>query len=298
MKIGSVKICMLALILSGWIHAGLWSHDLFLRPDSFNSYPGEALNVTIYNGTFEESVASLQLHNIHRLEIRGPQGQAALKTDSWQPASVGSTFWQKRQKAVGLLGGFNLRRTTAFEVQVPLEGTYTVGLMLTESRIALTKEKYIEYLNTEAFTEVDLSMHPVTAEEDSIRERYQKSAKTILQFGDAITDDCLIPMGFEAEIVPLMHPATVKAGETIVLQLLRHGQPVVNQSVAASRKGGPFRVSENSQRIFFTDDDGKVEIPITQPGIWWVKFIYLTSAPEGDEMDYFSRWASLTFEIN
>jgi hypothetical protein len=53
-------------------------------------------------------------------------------------------------------------------------------------------------------------------------------------------------------------------------------------------------IAESSAR---TDAQGVAHVLIHSPGQWYVKFIHMVRVPADREVDYESKWATLTFEV-
>ena len=273
-------------------------HDLFLRPESYQAKPNSSLKILVFNGSFEESVNTLQPGSVDKTEMRGPSKQEILNTSSWESVDAGSKLWRASQETAGILGGTNLRHTSSFAVTPDKPGSYVLGMTLKAYRIALALEPFDEYLKTDAYSDIELADHGFDSSNDQVKERYTKLAKTIIQVGDKISDKVIEPLGLLVEIVPMTNPSLVHKGDVFEFRLLNEGEPLINQAVVVGRKMGAFRSSENSQMVIHSNAEGIVSLPITHPGNWWLKFIHLEAALEEDTMDFISRWASLTFEIN
>jgi hypothetical protein len=289
-------ICSVFLFWSGV--CSLLGHDLFLRPETYRSNPDTLVNILVFNGSFDESVSTLQPGSVQKTEMRGPLKQEKLDTSSWESVEAGSKLWRASQQTAGLLGGTNLKHTSSFSMTPGDQGSYVIGMTLKAYRIALNQEPFIEYLKTDAYSDIELADYGFDSPSDLVRERYTKLAKTIIQVGDKISDEVTEPLGLLVEIVPMTNPASVHKGEVLQFRLLKGGEPLINQAVVVGRKTGAFADSEESKLIIHSDDKGVLSLPITHRGNWWLKFIHLEAAPEEDTMDFNSLWASLTFEIN
>ena len=123
------------------------------------------------------------------------------------------------------------------------------------------------------------------------KELYSRKAKTIVQVGDAVTNNVLKPIGHTLEIVPLEHPYKL-AGNTLSVQVLFKGKPLSNALIDA------YSLVEHSakEQAVKTDSEGKatfkfdVEGPVILNTVWGVP---LTNSAAADFETYFS---SLTFE--
>ncbi|MCZ6673574.1 MAG: DUF4198 domain-containing protein [Verrucomicrobia bacterium] len=276
----------------------VYGHDLFLRPEAYRIDPKDAVKILVFDGTFDESVYPVPRGSVDKLEMSGSHDRITLPIDSWERVRSGSKIWRATQKTAGILGGTNLTHTSSFVVTPSTEGSHTIVLTLYEFRVALSLEDFTGYLRGEAANEMDLSIYGFSNPTESIKERFTKVAKTIVHVGDKLSDDVTKPLGLLVEIVPMSNPGTAKKGDTLEFQILEEGKPLINQSVVVGRKMGFFKDSDSSKIVLHSNDKGIVSLPITHPGVWWLKFILLQPAPEDDAMDFFSRWSSLTFEVN
>jgi uncharacterized GH25 family protein len=125
-------------------------------------------------------------------------------------------------------------------------------------------------------------------------ERYAKHVKAVLQVGETKDDTYGIRLAYPAEIVPLVNPYDLSAGDDFSFLCLVNGRPVSHQLVILGGDQGGNLVDEVRKR---TDDNGEVTFTISSPGKWYVEFINMVASAEAD-LDYESQWATLAFEIN
>lgn len=128
--------------------------------------------------------------------------------------------------------------------------------------------------------------------EQGFTERYRRTAKSLVQVGDAPGADTAVGMPYElvAEANPYQF-----GGDTLPVRLLWQGQGeprTVIQIFVEGSDTGPQRV--------LTDDEGRAEIPI-RPGVVYllnaVHIIELEGVPEENNAVWESYWASLTFAV-
>jgi uncharacterized GH25 family protein len=161
------------------------------------------------------------------------------------------------------------------------------------SEISLAGKQFTEYLHEEAIqgTVEDRAKAGISA--DSAHERYSKHVKAVFQVGSDRTADFATPLGYPAELIPLDNPYLLKPGDTLRFRGLVDGRPVAGQSVlAGGRTTSGARIAARELR---TDSDGVAALPLTTRGRWYLKFIRMTSL--GDQRNYESKWATLTFEV-
>ncbi len=89
--------------------------------------------------------------------------------------------------------------------------------------------------------------------------------------------------------MPATDPTSVRAGQTLTVQLLVNGRPVPNAAVSAAVDGGEIPRQ--------TDAQGRATLPIDRDGAWLVKTVHMTrlpkSFPPGPEWESF--WVTLAF---
>jgi uncharacterized GH25 family protein len=125
------------------------------------------------------------------------------------------------------------------------------------------------------------------------RERYSKQVKAIFQVGESRSGGFKTPLGYPVEIVPQQNPYELKIGDTIELLCLKDSQPIANQFVMAGREVNRRVIAAPGVR---SDSNGIARVKLAGGGKWFVKFIHMTKHKQA-ELDYESKWASLTFEI-
>lgn len=125
------------------------------------------------------------------------------------------------------------------------------------------------------------------------RERYSKHVKAIFQVGESRTGGFNTALGYPVEIIPQQNPYELKVGNTLEVLCVKDGNPVANQFVMAGRESNRRVIASPGVR---TDSNGIARVKLTDGGKWFVKFIHMTKLNQAD-LDYESKWASLTFEI-
>lgn len=273
----------LVLLLGTTLSTGLWvpalaGHDLFLKPASGYLRPDTPVDVQLVNGTFANSENTVTRDRFLDCRISGPDGQVAHpSTDQWRDEDT----------------------TSILNFRTGPPGNYAVGVSTRPRMIELSADDFNAYLKHDGVLDT------LQAREDrgqsglDARERYAKHVKTIVQVGEQTSPAWQQRFGYPVEFVPLQNPYSLSAGDTIEVVFLEDGRPVANQRVYASHEGFHGHDEQGNHIEAFqgrTDKDGKVRIPLGEPGRWYVRTILMKeSADEG--VDYESKWATLTFEI-
>ncbi|MDR1297220.1 MAG: DUF4198 domain-containing protein [Deltaproteobacteria bacterium] len=99
-----------------------------------------------------------------------------------------------------------------------------------------------------------------------------ENAKGIIAVdGDAAGALATAAQGLPLEIVPLVHPATVKAGQALPIQVLFEGKPLAGAEVKARYNGFPGIASDTAMAFTdTTDQEGKVNFVPLAAGEWIV----------------------------
>ena len=122
------------------------------------------------------------------------------------------------------------------------------------------------------------------------RELYTRFAKCLIQVGDKGGADRAL--GFPLELVVMNRVSKVKVGETLVVQVLRDGEPIPGLLVKA------FSLAAESEPVGVrTDFDGLAKIVIGRTGRWMLNTVSMEPAEDTSETDWQSYWASVTFEV-
>jgi hypothetical protein len=65
--------------------SALAAHDLFLRARSYFVEPNTAVEITVLNGTFDESEGAVARHRVRDISVVGPHGTTHPDTGAWRP---------------------------------------------------------------------------------------------------------------------------------------------------------------------------------------------------------------------
>ncbi len=275
-----------------------FAHTTYLRPVDYQPDPGDSIDILIYHGTFDESAQSIIVEVIDEIKGYGPNGPYPINKQGWSSREPGSKAWQRWNQFKYKVGASNLRRTSILDWSSKEEGFHLVGVEVKPSRVALDEQKFHEYL-----VEVGLQDEPINefqpVNADGIfTEIFIKTAKTILQVGDAGIGKVTEPLGLSSEIVPLQNPMELKAGDTMIFKLLLRGRPLANQVVLAGQPQGFAGKGRGVHTAYRSDAQGNVSITFPEDGEWWIAFDNIRIAQPGNAYDLLSHWTTLTFEID
>lgn len=272
----ALAVCGL-LLLAGAVAA----HDLFLKLGNYFLEPHAEAAAWLMNGTFRESEAAVARDRMADVSVVGPTAEDV----EHPPASA----WRDTAS----------RSVLRFETGDP--GTYVLGVSTRPRPIELTGEQFDDYLAHDGLLDVLERRRETGRAGTAAREVYAKHVKAVVQVGEARSETWRAELGYPAEIVPRANPYALAAGDTLAVRVLVDGEPVEDQLVYAAREGwtppeepGP---GEREPIRVRTDAGGVARVPLAGPGRWYVRFIHMARADGEPDVDYVSKWATLTFEL-
>ena len=250
----------------------LQAHDTWLVPAAFQVTAGQPVRVAL--NTSEDFPAS----------------EAAATPDriaSFQVATVAG---------VAEVSGYRVEEKSLVAEVTPGPGLTLVAATSHPRLIVLEPDDFNTYIGEEGL-EAIVAARAVRGESFTAgRERYSKVAKLALCAEGGAADDRRYrqPLGLRLEIVPLTDPCGLRAGDTLVVQVLFQGRPLPNVWVGAGTAGThghhyPFR-----QR---TDADGRVMIRLDRDGDWFARALHMVPATEFEDADWQSWFSTLTFGV-
>jgi hypothetical protein len=262
---------LIACILLGCVVASIQAHDLFLKFDSYFLPANSRATVRLLNGTFQTSDGAVRRDRMRDVSLVTPSGVSHPEASAWRDEA----------------------NTALLEVETGAPGTYAVGVSTMHREINLSAADFNEYLRHDGIPDTLAARRRSGELGRAVRERYSKHVRAIFQVGDTRTDDYRRPLGYPVEIIPQQNPYSLRAGQTIEVLCTLDGRPLANQFVMA----GWERNNRMSRPVSVrTDARGIARIRLTSAGKWYVKFIHMARLTNSD-IDYESKWASLTFEI-
>ena len=248
----------------------LLAHDLFLKLDSYFLDANTTARVPVLNGTFATSENSVTRNRIAAITLVSPERTAALDTTVWSVKGD----------------------TSYVAIRVGSPGTYVLGASVRPNTLSMTAAEFNAYLEEDGITDMLETRRRRGELERPARERYSKHVKAIFQVGERPGDKYGAILGYPAEIVPLTNPYDVRVGGELAVRCLVDGRPV-EVTVLAGGEGASGAIAQRSVR---SGADGVARVPIVAAGRWYVKFVHMAEVSEA-ELDYESKWATLTFEV-
>ena len=200
-------------------------------------------------------------------------------------------------RVIGATGDLGLPRELfqdgeylATRVTLPSPGVY-LGMMTIFARdIEMKGAEFTDYLRDEGLDQVIAERARLGQTDMPGRERYARYAKIVLPAGAGPSAHLTRPAGMQAELVPSVNPAAVKAGGSFSVQLLVEGKPVAGVQVSA--------VSRGVQLDARTDANGWVNFTLPASASWLIKTVHMIrlAQPGSPAADWQSYWVTLTFE--
>jgi uncharacterized GH25 family protein len=250
---------MIGTLLLAVTASALVAHDLFMKLDTYFLAPSSQVTIPIYNGTFMKSENSITADRVLDVSIVKQGERVNIGTDSW------------------LAGENNYKTYLTIETGEP--GTYVIGTSTKHRDFGLSGADFNEYLRLDGIPDVLEA---------------RRHIKAIVQVGEERSTGWEARLGYPAEIVPTVNPYELSVGDEIAVLCLVDGQPVANQLVIAGGHGQHGAIEQVSGR---TDNSGSVRFRIGEPGRWYVKFINMVKLDSEPDIDYESKWATMSFEI-
>ena len=260
------------------------AHQLFLHPRGFLVAPGATITLPVFDGTFtasENGIAAARITDLSRL---GPGGRSPIPRATWT--------------------GRDPRSTVRVAFGGP--GTYVVGVELAAQPVTLDGPAFDRYLAEERLTAILDRRRATRRLGTRARQSDAKAAKTLIAVTDAAghlaptprdrASAALAPLGYAAEIVPLVDPYTVGVGGTVPVRALVGGSPLAGWTLRAGGTIGTSTAPIPVQELT-TDTAGRVDVRLTHDGHWYVAFAHVVEGRPAAAVDYVVRSATLTFGV-
>lgn len=254
------------------------AHDLFLILADHDVRAAAAIEIELFNGTFDESenaIARDRMVDVTLVDGAGEHHQ--IPAASWRDDGP--------KAIVSLQGG--------------PAGTAVFGVSTKPRLIEMDATAFNDYLLHDGVLDTLEERKKAGTDDQAARESYAKHVKTVLRVGNETSDSWKTVLGYPVEFVPSSDPFVLTAGDTLELSVLAEGKPLAGQLVYASHEGYHGHADDGSHKEAVktrSDESGKVRVAVSKAGRWYVRMIHMTEDPSG-EYDYLSQWATLTFEV-
>lgn len=254
----------LALALALGLAASAAAHDFWIEPGSFRPKVGAKVPLRLLVGQdFAGDAALFNAAQFERYIVGGPGGEKPVD---------------------GSLGD-----DPAGTVTIAQPGLYAVMYHSKKFEVSFDDfAKFESYLKDEGL-ERQLSFAQLRAGKGGkINEIYSRCAKTLIAGPQGETAAAERNFHCTLELVAESNPYRT---DDLRLRLWYRDAPIEGVLVVAFNKSDP------GQKIKVrTDNEGRVALKLTKPGIWLVKAVHMVVAARFIRADWESFWASLTFE--
>lgn len=275
-------LATVALLLT----AGLLSaHDFWIVPDAFQIATGGTLEVRGQTST------------------RFPTSQSAVGPDRVAEARLVGASTDERITDLTISGKSLLLRH-----RPTTPGQRIVAVTLTPRTTRTTPATLRHYIALEGAPALAerYEREGVFPKTDSVTQVSGKFAKTLVEVGQAGPRAFTRAVGHALELIPRNDPAALHAGDTLVVRLLYHGQPVSGAVLRAGAvPAGITAVSDSSQLAgaaaspgvqVETGPEGIARVVVGAAGLWNVRTLYASKSPStGDTWEVF--FATLVFLV-
>lgn len=249
-----------------------YAHDLFLRLDTYFLQPNSKATVRLMNGTFQTSDGAVARERLRELTVVTPDTRSFSESHfAWRTEG----------------------QTTIMEFETGGPGTYVMGASTRPREIELKAADFNDYLKHDGIPDTLAARRKNNELGKDVRERYSKHVRAVFQVGDRLSEDYKKPLNFPVELIPQQNPYSLRAGQTIAVRCLLEGKPIAHQFVMAGWESRDGKLHTLDTRA---NAKGIARIKLRGAGKWFIKFIHMTPLSEPN-LNYESKWASLTFEI-
>jgi uncharacterized GH25 family protein len=248
-----------------------FAHDYWLEPESFFVAASDTVAVRMHVGEALKSEAE-----------RPFQKKPTLKFQLFSA-----------KETLDLLPFGKEDKTPVVTLTPKAAGTYLIAMERDAQFIKLDAKKFNDYLAEEGLDAVLEQRRKAGEDKAEGRERYRRYLKSIIQAGDKPDDTYKKVLGQKLEIVPQSNPAALKAGDSLVVQVLFDGKPLAGARLSAHvRSDGKVE----TQKVV-TSKEGTATVKIDRAGTWLLRLVHMRRAADDKEADWESFWASCSFGV-
>ena len=271
-RIGAAT-CAATAALGMALTAPVAAHEMFLRADKPLQAPNSDQVIKLINGTFDKSENPITRDRMADVSIVANDVVSKPAPSAWSDDAT----------------------TSYLKYRTGAPGTYVIGLSTKPKIITLSRADFIAYLKHDGVLDTLATFEKEKL--SSVRERYSKHVRAIVQVGEPRTADYSRPLGYPVEIILDQNPYELKFGKEVSFRVLSKGKPLANQIVKASYEGfhghdaAGGHINAHSMR---TDKDGRAKFLLSNKALWYISLIHMqrVSAPDAD---FESNWATVTF---
>jgi uncharacterized GH25 family protein len=242
-------------------------HDFWLAPSSYRPATGSTVDIALLVGHPSR----------HAPYVRNPRHIRRFV------AAFGDTLHIVR----GTPG-----RSPAGSVTFRSPGLAVIGYSSRMTATTLEASRFEAYLRDEGLDDVVAERERRGETQTPGRERFARSAKTILQVGGTGRVGFERRLGFPFELVPERNPYDLAPGDSLPVRLYLRGRPLGGALVTAYRMNSARATSSTR-----SDASGRAWLSLDGPGEWMIKSVHMSALSGDPRADWESIWATLTFEL-
>lgn len=240
------------------------AHEFWLEPTDFVPKPGESVAISILVGEkFKGNTYPFLREEFKKFVVVDGRGERPVKGIDGDDPALTMKF---PEPGLAILAHHSMPAITVFE----------------------TWERFQLYLDFEGLQHIAALHLQAGKRQDRIRESYSRCAKLLIGVGAPQGGDRLT--GMPLELVAERNPYSLKAGEDLPVRLYLHGQPVAGVQISAISKIDP-----DKRLLARTDSEGRANIALPQAGSWLLNAVHILPPAAGEDADWTSLWASMTF---
>ncbi|MDQ1153763.1 DUF4198 domain-containing protein [Brevundimonas sp. SORGH_AS_0993] len=261
MSRSTLHASVLASLLAIWSAGSAQAHSPYLRPNVFDATRRDHVTV---EAAFTEEVfnAEVAMRSDH-FHVLGPTGDAPITAVTY------------------------LRDLAVFEAPTPVDGLYRLSSGPREGRASKM------YRAADGWRMVGEEDGPPPPGAELVDVQSITVAEVYVTRG-APDAAALRPLGRGLELLPLIQPGDIVAGEDAAFRLLFDGRPVADAVVTVFREAGQYdgRTIEAELR---TDASGEIRLRVSDPGAYMTQVRHRIPSPPGAPTPYRSYTHTLTF---
>jgi uncharacterized GH25 family protein len=190
-----------------------------------------------------------------------------------------------RKPVIGREGG-----DPAGFVRAGSPGVLVVGYHSNASAVELPADKFNQYLKEEGLDAIAALRVSRNQAGTASRELFSRYAKTLIMSGPTSDTQGDRRLGFPFEIVAERNPYALRADQDLPVRVTFEDRPLTGVLVVAMN-----RLNPSEKQSARTDKDGRVRFRLRSEGMWLIKAVHMIPATAGNDADWMSFWASLTF---
>lgn len=247
----------------------LRAQEFWLQPNKIQYKIGDTLKISFVKGVnFDGRRMMMPKEKVQRLELHRINGVHDLR-----PALI---------------------EGAKFNASVPLqsEGTKMVVSQTTGDVVHYNAQDFNIFLKDNGLDDVIARRNATNAVNNPATETFTCYEKLLIQVGNARDDAFKENVGLPLEIIPDKNPFALKRGDVIHFKVLFQGKPEFGARV---RIWNYYDYLTTTQNIF-TQQDGTIEMTISNAGSWLINVVKMAPAKEG-ATEWQSYRGSLMFSI-